>query len=111
MSNSNIVISNALSLQMVDIPATIVANPITVEEVHELLSTSLWSSAVGHPDTAAVMSGMTGISIPANRVNVHLNPGDTLIVCQVTGGRLPEGCTELPEGISLKWIKVDIAVG
>lgn len=109
---SNIIISNALSLQMVDIPATIVANPITVEEVRELLSTNqFWMSAVGHPDTAAVMSKLVGIEIPANHVSVHLNPGDTLIVCQVAGDRLPEGYTELPEGISLKWIKVDIAVG
>lgn len=110
MSNS-VIISNALSLQMVDIPATIVANPISVEEVRELLSNNDWMSAVGHPDTARVMSGLVGVDIPANRVNVHLNPGDILIVCQVTGGRLPEGCTELPEGVQMKWIKVDIAVG
>lgn len=110
MSNS-VIIANALSLQMVSLPATIVANPISIEEVTKLLSTETWNSAVGHPDTAAVMSKLVGVEIPANRISVHLNPGDTLIVCQVTGGRLPEGCTELPEGISLKWIKVDIAVG
>ena len=53
----------------------------------------------------------TGIDIPNNRINVHLLPGDVIIVCQVMGGRLPEGATILPEGITLKWIKVDIAVG
>lgn len=110
MSN-NIIVSNALSLQMVSLPATITANTITIEEVRALLTTNQWQSAVGHPDTARVMSSLTGIDIPANRVNVHLNPGDVLIVCQVTGGRLPEGCTELPEGVEMKWIKVDIAVG
>lgn len=108
---SNIIVANALSLQMIALPATIVANPISIEEATKLLSNTSWMSAVGHPDTARVMSAMTGVEIPANRINVHLNPGDTLIVCQVMGGRLPEGCTELPEGIELKWIKVDIAVG
>lgn len=109
MSNQ-IILANALSLQMVELPATIVANPVSVEEVSKLLSANAnWISAVGHPDTAAVMSNMTGVEIPANRVNVHLDPGDTLIVCQVMGGRLPEGSTTLPEGITLKWIKVTVA--
>ena len=59
-------------------------------------------SAVGHPDTAAVLG------VPCNRMNVRLEKGDTLYVAQLTGGRLPEGCTTLPEGFSFTFVKVTL---
>lgn len=54
-------------------------------------------SAIGHADTAAVLG------LPMNRVNIHLNSGDSILVAQLIGGRLPEGSTTLPEGFSFKW--------
>lgn len=60
------------------------------------------TSAIGHADTAAVLG------YPVNRVNVHLAKGDTAYVAQLQGGRLPEGCTTLPEGFFFKYVKVEI---
>jgi hypothetical protein len=54
-------------------------------------------SAIGHADTAKVLG------LPMNRVNIHLNSGDSILVAQLIGGRLPEGSTTLPEGFSFKW--------
>ncbi len=60
-------------------------------------------SAIGHADTARVLG------VEMNRVNVHLNKGDVAYVAQLTGGRLPEGSTTLPEGFKFKFIKVTVS--
>jgi len=77
---------------------------ITIEEIAAPTAEELASmeSAVGHPDTAAV------IGVECKRVNVSLNAGDEVVVAQLQGGRLPEGATTLPEGFSFKWLKVTI---
>jgi len=59
-------------------------------------------SCVGHADTAAVLG------VPMARVSVTLQPGDVLFVAQLRGGRLPEGCTTLPEGFGFDWVRVEI---
>lgn len=84
---------NAFSLQMVDVPCN-----VHFKEV-DVLPGSL-TSAIGHADTAAVLG------VPMNRVNVHLSKGDVAYVAQLVGGRLPEGCTTLPDGFAFKFIKV-----
>lgn len=65
-------------------------------------------SAVGHPDTAAVISDLLGKEVPANRISISLEKGDVLYVAQLVGGRLPEGCKTLPEGFKMKFYKVTI---
>lgn len=97
-------LANAFSLQMVSLPAAIKAEEISPEEVSEHAL-----SCIGHVDTASVVSSILGRNVPANRVNIHLTQGDILYVAQLTGGRLPEGATTLPEGFSLKFVKVTIA--
>jgi len=59
-------------------------------------------SIIGHADTAAVAG------FPFNRETVSLNYGDVLYVCQLIGGRLPEGAKTLPEGFKLVWLRVEI---
>lgn len=59
-------------------------------------------SVVGHPDTAAVLG------VECNRVNLKLNQGDVLYVAQLVGGRLPEGCTTLPDGFSFKFVSITV---
>lgn len=59
-------------------------------------------SAIGHHDTANILG------VEMNRINVTLKKGDTAFVAQLQGGRLPEGCTILPEGSSFKYIKVEV---
>ena len=87
---------NAFSLQMVELPCS-----VSFQEVDHLPEGL--ESAIGHADTAAVLG------VPMNRVNVKLNKGDTAYVAQLTGGRLPEGSTTLPEGFAFKYVKVTVA--
>jgi hypothetical protein len=86
---------NAFSLQMLEGDATV--RFTEVDELPEGLT-----SAIGHQDTARVLG------VEMNRVNVTLQKGDTAFVAQLQGGRLPEGCTTLPEGFSFKFVKVEV---
>jgi len=88
---------NAFSLQMVNMPCS-----VFMEEVKDLPKGL--TSAIGHADTAHVLG------VEPNRINVHLSKGDVAYVAQLQGGRLPEGCTKLPEGFSFKFIKVSIGM-
>lgn len=92
-------IANAFSLQMLaELPASIHVEKCSKEEA---LSEDNYS-VVGHPDTARVLG------VAFNRVSVKVMKGDIVYVAQVVGGRLPEGCTELPEGFSMVFLKVTI---
>lgn len=95
-------ILNAFSLQMMlDIASkkhTFHTEPIEEKDVPKEEAIS----AVGHPDTARILG------VEYNRMSITLNPGDEAYIAQVVGGRLPEGCTELPEGIKIVWIKLTI---
>ena len=97
---------NAISIQMVPQSATSFdwhGRQISEEQFKQEIIPAIESgnavSAVGHPDTARVLG------VPMNRMNVALNEGDTICVCQLTGGRLPEGATTLPDGFKFTyWI-------
>lgn len=92
-------IGNAFSLQMItDFPCNVKIEETSKDEALSQDNVSV----VGHPDTAAVLG------VQFNRVSVSLNKGDILYVAQVIGGRLPEGCTTLPEGFKMKFLKVTI---
>jgi len=65
-------------------------------------------SAVGHADTAAVLSDLLGFEVPMNRDFVRLDEDTELYVAQLIGGRLPEGSTALPEGFRFKFFRVKI---
>lgn len=116
-------ITNAFSLNMV--PSgnnTIVLEDLTIEQVKMLVAAheEAWGylgykalasevvSGVGHPDTAAVFSSLLDLNVPMNRINISLKNNDVLIVGQYSGPRLPEGATTLPEGASIRWMKVTI---
>jgi hypothetical protein len=88
-------ISNAFSISMLGqwMPQqgrTIRVRPISLEEVREVLKSTSFTSAVGHPSTAAVMSTLLGVEVPPNRVSITLGVGDVLIVFQLQV-RLEEG--------------------
>ena len=87
---------NAFSPQMLDdFPCE-----VKFEEVDSLPSGL--TSAVGHQDTANVLG------VKMNRINVKLYKGDVAYLAQLQGGRLPEGCTTLPNGFNFKLLKVTI---
>lgn len=88
---------NAFSLQMLDDNEIVNVRFTPVDKLPAGLV-----SAIGHADTAAVLG------VPMNRINVKLHKGDVAYVAQLTGGRLPEGSTTLPEGFRFKFIRVEI---
>ena len=98
-------IANAFSLQM--LPAMDMIASIVQVNPDEVPADVV--SAIGHADTAAVVSNIIGREIPMNRVSVSLEPGDILYVAQLMGGRLPEGATALPDGFSIRFIEVKVA--
>lgn len=103
------ILSNAFSLQMLDLQRTsnVEVEPLTLDDVKSLLNEG-FISAVGHQDTANVLSDMLGLGVPCNRINVRLTPDDTLVVAQLVGGRLPEGSTKLPDGFTFQFVKVRV---
>lgn len=102
-----IYLGNAFSLQMLDTTkmTQVIITPVSSDEVAH----TDFMSVVGHTDTAAVLTDMLAVPVVCNRTNVRLQIGDVLYVAQVTGGRLPEGATQLPEGFSLTFLRVELA--
>lgn len=98
---------NAFSINMLaEFNSVIRVVEISLEEAKRLAQNT--ESAVGHPDTAAVFSSQLGIEVPANRATIALNKGETALVGQYRGPRLPEGATTLPEGASIVWCTVTV---
>ena len=98
-------IANAFSLQMLkEFNAQ-----VSIEEIAPSDVPADVESAIGHTDTAAVVSSILDFEVSANRASISLGTDDVLYVAQLTGGRLPEGSTTLPEGFSLKFLKVTVS--
>ena len=96
-------LTNAFSIQMLSGPATVRFDEIDAADVPSDVT-----SAVGHADTANVLSNMLGFEVPMNRAFVTLDEETELYVAQLIGGRLPEGATTLPEGFSFKFYRVTV---
>ena len=98
---------NAISLQMIPQGHAEFAwhgRKVTTAEASSLAKSGL-VSYIGHADTARVLSGILGVEVPFRRAFGVLSPGESVLVAQVTGGRLPEGATTLPEGVKLQfWV-------
>ena len=100
---------NAFSLNMLSaFPASASFREVSLGEARELLAQG-FDSAVGHAETAAVFSEQLGVAVPAQRVTVALTKGESALVGQYRGPRLPEGATTLPEGASIRWYLVTIS--
>jgi hypothetical protein len=96
---------NAFSLNMfATFPVNVSVREITRADAAKAASGAL--SAVGHADTAAVFQSVLGVPVSCARATVTLKPGDTALVGQYSGPRLPEGATSLPEGATIKWLEV-----
>lgn len=103
---NKVFLANAFSLQMLDLSkaASVDIVPVAMEEV----AGSRFESVVGHQDTANVLTSLLGVEVATQRVSVRLDSSDVLYVAQVTGGRLPEGATTLPEGMKFTFLKVSL---
>lgn len=92
---------NAFSIQMLKKEGLVRFEEIDATEVPTDVV-----SAVGHADTANVLTNMLGFPVSMNRINVVLDENTELYVAQLIGGRLPEGSTTLPEGFAFKFYRV-----
>lgn len=100
-------ITNAFSLNMLAaLPASVSVEEVSVSEAAGLATDR--HSVVGHADIAAVMADVLGVPVPFNRESVTLSKGDSLLVGQYRGPRLPEGATELPADAQIQWLLVSI---
>ena len=97
---------NAFSLNMLDTNSnqSIAIEPVTAGDVP-----ADFVSAIGHADTANVLASILGVNVAVARVNVALRSGDSAIVAQFTGPRLPEGATTLPPGAEIRFLRVTVA--
>ena len=100
---------NAFSIQMISSlnEASVSFKKVSIEQAKNLLDGEV-DSYVGHADTAVVIGGLLGMEVPACRRFGTLASGETAVVAQVIGGRLPEGCTTLPEGFSIQFFQVTV---
>lgn len=108
---AKVYMGNAFSLQMLATDAShdIHIYPMTIGQVRAIYRDRVpVTSAVGHADTARIVSDLLGVEVPSQRINLHLEPGDLLVVAQLIGGRLPEGSTTLPEGFELRFMGVQV---
>ena len=107
---------NAFSANMLaDFPASVTFDEISAAHARLVLMCieadgDSWESAVGHADTARVFESVLGdVVVPCNRVTVNLRAGDSAILGQYSGPRLPEGAKELPAGAEIKWLLVQVS--
>ena len=101
------VLANAFSLQML---ATGYSDMLSIESISATDIPADVQSAIGHPDTARVLSSILGREIPCQRINVRIDENTALYVAQYTGGRLPEGATQLPEGASFSYFRITVPI-
>ena len=98
---------NAFSVNMLsEFPVSVHFVEISATVMAKLAQGSV--SAIGHADTAALFSTILGVKVPCNRVSVTLKSGESALLGQYSGPRLPEGATTLPEGASIKWVLVNV---
>ena len=108
-----IYLANALSLNMFNhITSSFKINvkPISTAEASTILKSTKFTSAIGHADMANILTNILGVNITPNRITLNINPGDTLIIAQYIGPRLPEGTTTLPENATIKFYHVTIEI-
>ena len=106
--SKRILVLNAFSLNMLlDCKqADVVVQPIDKVRARGLIYGQEFTSAVGHRETSLVLSTDLGVEIQTNRLTVKITEGDTVVVCQYSGPRLPEGATKLPEGAKIQYYRV-----
>ena len=97
------ILINSFSLNMLPMEAM---NFVRVKKIASNEVPADVESAIGHVDTAKVVSNILGFEVKPNRVSIKLSESDVLYVAQYTGPRLPEGATTLPEGASLEFFEV-----
>jgi hypothetical protein len=90
-------------------PADVGFNWLTIEQAARALTEREYTNVIGHKDLNNLV--YKELNIPyreGNRIGIKLNFTDSIIVAQLSGGRLPEGTTELPDGVAIQYWDVVI---
>jgi hypothetical protein len=69
---------------------TVKLTRISIEEAKNLISSTSFTSAIGHEATAKLLSQLFNTNIPVNRINARMSPGDVGLHFFLKT-RLPEG--------------------
>lgn len=95
---------NAFSLQMLPLTEATSVNfkPCNNKVFETLKSDNALESFIGHQDLANILG------VPMNRGFATLGKGEKALIAQVVGGRLPEGTTEIPEGMEIRFVIVEV---
>jgi len=105
-----IVVANAWSINMLSKKSLVSFEPITLEEVKEIIKNAdEILSIVGHVGTASVFSQLLDTEIKHNRVMYKMDKSDLMIV-GVLGTQLPEGKILTAEDLAnlpIQWWKVE----
>ena len=108
-----LIVVNAFSINMIHSNVSntqLMFSRISLDDAKGMISRAPWSSAIGHAETAKVVSVTLGTEVPMNRATVTLRNDSEeeteLLVAQYVGPRLPEGATELPAGSTIQWFHV-----
>jgi hypothetical protein len=109
-------LSNAFSLGMIDTlhhsdggcsVANFRISGCSLRYAREWVAKGPWQSCVGHADTALLLSELLSTEVLMRRVSTSLVHGDSILVAQYNGPRLPEGCKTLPEDAKIRWYEVE----
>jgi hypothetical protein len=106
-------ISNAFSLNMIESPAigdgyAVTVTRLSMMDAREMLEEVHHKSVVGHADIANLVTEILNYNVQFNRESVKLRPGDSMVVAQYSGPRLPEGCSTLPQGAQIDFYLTEI---
>lgn len=110
---NKIKILNAFTPAMVDLPATVRFEEVAEGTARVLVAVSELVSCVGHQGAADLYAAKLGTSVPMNRVNTKLAPGETALLGQYSGPRLPEGkvlSKEEFDAAGVRWMLVIVGV-
>ena len=102
-------ITNSFSLNMLANPdgVCIDVREVSLADARGMFTNGGFESAIGHADTAAVVSSLLGIEIPSNRISLSIED-EEILVAQYTGPRLPEGAKTLPDGSEIRFYIVSV---
>lgn len=54
--------------------------PVSVDDAVAFLREGGWTSAIGHLGTAQLLTQLSGIPVPVNRITATMEPGDVALV-------------------------------